>query len=66
MSQHILFSLDAGIARITLNRPDRLNSFNVDMHMELREAITRTRDGGARVLLLTGVQIAAAPARPRR
>ena len=54
MSQHILFSLDAGIARITLNRPDRLNSFNVDMHMELREAITRTRDGGARVLLLTG------------
>jgi 2-(1,2-epoxy-1,2-dihydrophenyl)acetyl-CoA isomerase len=52
--QHILYSLDAGIARITLNRPDRLNSFNVDMHMELREAITRTRDGGARVLLLTG------------
>ena len=31
--QHILFSLDGGIARITLNRPDRLNSFNVDMHM---------------------------------
>ena len=52
--QHILFSLDAGIARITLNRPDRLNSFNVDMHMELREAIARTLDGGARVLLLTG------------
>jgi len=52
--QHILFSLDAGIARITLNRPDRLNSLNVDMHMELREAIARTRDGGARVLLLTG------------
>lgn len=52
--QHILFSLDAGIARITLNRPDRLNSFNVDMHMELRQAVARTRDEGARVLLLTG------------
>jgi 2-(1,2-epoxy-1,2-dihydrophenyl)acetyl-CoA isomerase len=52
--QHILFSLDGGIARITLNRPDRLNSFNVDMHMELRDALTRTRYGGARVLLLTG------------
>ena len=52
--QYILFSLESGIARITLNRPDRLNSFNVDMHMELRDAITRTRDGGARVLLLTG------------
>jgi 2-(1,2-epoxy-1,2-dihydrophenyl)acetyl-CoA isomerase len=52
--QHILFSIEGGIARITLNRPDRLNSFNVDMHMELREAIARTRDGGSRVLLLTG------------
>ena len=52
--QHILFSLESGIARITLNRPDRLNSFNVDMHLELRDALTRTRDGGARVLLLTG------------
>ena len=52
--QCILFSLDAGIARITLNRPDRLNSFNVDMHLELREALARTREGGARVLLLTG------------
>ena len=52
--QCIQFSLDAGIARITLNRPDRLNSFNVDMHLELREAIARTRDGGARVLVLTG------------
>lgn len=48
--QHILYSLDGGIARITLNRPDRLNSFNVDMHLELRDALTRTRDGGARVL----------------
>ncbi len=52
--QCILFSLDAGIARITLNRPDRLNSFNIDMHLELREALARTREGGARVLLLTG------------
>lgn len=52
--QHILFSLDRGIARITLNRPDRLNSFNADMHLELRDALSRTRDGGARVLLLTG------------
>ncbi|MDP2135067.1 MAG: 2-(1,2-epoxy-1,2-dihydrophenyl)acetyl-CoA isomerase PaaG [Sulfuritalea sp.] len=52
--QHILFSLDRGIARITLSRPDRLNSFNADMHLELRDALSRTRDGGARVLLLTG------------
>ncbi|TRZ98851.1 MAG: 2-(1,2-epoxy-1,2-dihydrophenyl)acetyl-CoA isomerase [Rhodocyclaceae bacterium] len=52
--QYILFSLESGIARVTLNRPDRLNSFNAEMHLELRDALVRTRDGGARVLLLTG------------
>lgn len=52
--QNILFSLDDGIARITLNRPDRLNSLNGAMHLELREALARTRDESARVLLLTG------------
>jgi len=51
---HIIFSLEAGIARITLNRPDRLNSFNAEMLLEFRDALTRIRDGGARVLLLTG------------
>ena len=52
--QHIIFSLESGIARITLNRPDKLNSFNTAMLLELREALARTRDEGARVLLLTG------------
>ena len=45
--------LEAGtIARITLNRPDRLNSFNTQMHAELRDALARL--GDARVLVLTG------------
>jgi 2-(1,2-epoxy-1,2-dihydrophenyl)acetyl-CoA isomerase len=52
--EHILFALDAGIARITLNRPDKLNSFNERMHGELRDALAHTRDGKARVLVLTG------------
>ncbi len=52
--EHILFSLADGIARVTLNRPDRLNSFNEKMHLELRDALGRTRDGKARVLVLTG------------
>jgi 2-(1,2-epoxy-1,2-dihydrophenyl)acetyl-CoA isomerase len=39
--QNIVFSLDAGIARVTLNRPDRLNSFNGEMHLELRDALAR-------------------------
>src|SRR5689334_18937911 len=40
------------IARITLNRPDRLNSFTVRMHEELRDALSNL--GEARVLVLTG------------
>ena len=39
---------------ITLNRPDRLNSFNDEMHVGLRAAIEAARDGGARAILLTG------------
>jgi 2-(1,2-epoxy-1,2-dihydrophenyl)acetyl-CoA isomerase len=40
------------VARITLNRPDRLNSFTVQMHEELREALANL--GEARVVVLTG------------
>ena len=53
--QNILFARDSGIARITLNRPDRLNSFTDAMHAELRDALTQVKsDGSLRVLLLTG------------
>ena len=31
-----------GIARITLNRPDRLNSFTRAMHAELRDALANS------------------------
>ena len=52
---NILFSLEGGIARLTLNRPDRLNSFNDAMHAEVRDALGRVRaDATARVLLVTG------------
>ena len=40
------------VARITLNRPDRLNSFTAHMHEELRDALASLDD--ARVLVLTG------------
>jgi len=46
------FKADGAIARITLNRPDRLNSFTVQMHEELRDALANL--GNTRVLVLTG------------
>src|SRR6202043_175535 len=50
----ILFSVDGGIARLTLNRPDKLNSFNTQMHGEVKHALERLPGAGARVLVLTG------------
>lgn len=53
--QNILFEIADGIARLTLNRPDRLNSFNDAMHAEVRDALGQVQgDGSVRVLLLTG------------
>ncbi|HEX2493067.1 MAG TPA: enoyl-CoA hydratase-related protein, partial [Steroidobacter sp.] len=51
----ILFSVDRGVARLTLNRPDKLNSFNVAMHQEVRDALGCVKDEGGRVLVLSGV-----------
>jgi 2-(1,2-epoxy-1,2-dihydrophenyl)acetyl-CoA isomerase len=52
--QSIQFSVDAGIARLTFNRPDRLNSLTDDMHVEIRSALSELTGYGARVLVLTG------------
>lgn len=52
--QHILFSIEDGVALLSLNRPEQLNSFNAAMHLEVREALKQVRQSGdARVLLLT-------------
>jgi 2-(1,2-epoxy-1,2-dihydrophenyl)acetyl-CoA isomerase len=52
--QHILLDIAGGVARLTFNRPDRLNSFNTLMHAEMREALGRVAGGDARVLVVTG------------
>jgi 2-(1,2-epoxy-1,2-dihydrophenyl)acetyl-CoA isomerase len=53
--QHILYAVDGGVARLTLNRPDRLNSFNDAMHAEVRDALSHVKaSADIRVLLLTG------------
>jgi|SRR5581483_674204 len=51
----ILFEEADGVARLTLNRPEKLNSFNVQMHEELQAALDRIeRADETRVLVLTG------------
>jgi 2-(1,2-epoxy-1,2-dihydrophenyl)acetyl-CoA isomerase len=51
----ILVSLETGVLSITLNRPDRLNAFNPEMHQRLRQALEQASDDDAvRAVLLTG------------
>src|SRR5271169_781696 len=50
----IIFEVERGIGRLTLNRPDKLNSFNVAMHGEVRHALGQLAAKSARVLVLTG------------
>src|SRR5690606_17316003 len=50
----ILLESAGGVARLTLNRPDRLNSFTVEMHEEVAHALGAVAGSDARVLVLTG------------
>ena len=53
--QAILFEIRDGVARLTLNRPEKLNSFNVQMHEEVQEALKQVEiNPNTRVLVLTG------------
>ena len=54
--EHILWSEADGVATLTLNRPDRLNSLHPGVIAEMIEAVDRIRDGlsPARCLVLTG------------
>jgi 2-(1,2-epoxy-1,2-dihydrophenyl)acetyl-CoA isomerase len=52
--ENIQFKIDADIARLTLNRPDKLNSFNTAMHAEVRDALSQVTQNRARVLVITG------------
>jgi 2-(1,2-epoxy-1,2-dihydrophenyl)acetyl-CoA isomerase len=51
----ILVAQDAGVLTITLNRPEKLNAFNPEMHERLRAALEQAADDSAvRAVLLTG------------
>ena len=53
--ENILFEIQSGVAKITLNRPDKLNSFNRSMSLELISALEQAEgDDNVRAILLTG------------
>jgi len=53
MSDTILTRDNGTWVEITLNRPDRLNAFNEEMHHALYAALEAARDDGKRAVLLT-------------
>ena len=51
----LLFDLADGIARVTINRPDKLNALNATVIAELDDAVGRIeRESAVRAVLLTG------------
>lgn len=55
MDAFILSHVEQGVMTITLNRPERLNSFNDVMHQQLAECLKQAeRDDTIRCLLITG------------
>lgn len=54
-SDEVRYSVDAGIARLTINRPERRNALSWSVVRELRRRVAECRDDAeARVLVLTG------------
>ncbi|MBL0043353.1 MAG: 2-(1,2-epoxy-1,2-dihydrophenyl)acetyl-CoA isomerase [Flavobacteriales bacterium] len=53
--EKILFTISDGVATITLNRPDKLNSFDRAMSLEVIHALDLVNDDkGVRAVLITG------------
>jgi enoyl-CoA hydratase/carnithine racemase len=53
--QNLLYSVDEGVATITLNRPDRLNAFNHPMRDELLDLFDQIdADDNVRAVIMTG------------
>lgn len=51
----ILYTVESGVATITLNRPDVFNAFNDQQSYELQDALKQAkRDAEVRVVILTG------------
>ncbi|NIX75876.1 2-(1,2-epoxy-1,2-dihydrophenyl)acetyl-CoA isomerase PaaG [Microvirga terricola] len=54
-SETVISAFENGVLTLTLNRPDKLNSFNEEMHLALRSGFDRAHsDPTVRAVLLTG------------
>lgn len=52
---HILFEINDGVAKITLNRPEVFNSFHKEMAMEVQDALDQCQENAEiRAVVLTG------------
>lgn len=55
MSEEMLYAVDSGVATVTFNRPEKLNSWTPGMEQELRQLTQRAADDrDVRVIVLTG------------
>ena len=54
MNETVLVETHGDWLQITLNRPDKLNCLNEEMHLALRDALQRAHDQAARAVLITG------------
>ncbi len=55
MSDKVLYSVHEGIARITLNRPEKCNALDDEMTAGVRQALAQAaRDAAVRVVVITG------------
>lgn len=53
--ENIKFTQDQGVAVLTFNRPESLNSFNTEMHAEVRDVMKQVKkDPAIRCLVITG------------
>src|SRR3954451_19874612 len=51
----VIWDVEDGVGRITLNRPETLNAWNTQFGLDLREIVTKeARDDSIRALLITG------------
>ena len=53
--EHVIWDVDAGVGRLTLNRPDSLNAWTEDFGVELKQVIGGdAADKSVRAVLITG------------